>query len=87
MNETCGSAALTSAPQVQQECARDMQAPMPVAPRNQCRDASIRKVANGFILQVGCQTFVSRTWEEASVGLAEYWKDPVAAERKYCAAQ
>ena len=51
------------------------------------RQATINKVANGFIVTVGCQTFVSRTWEEVSTGLSEYYKDPRAAEKKYCAAQ
>jgi hypothetical protein len=55
-------------------------------PAIQHSDAKISKVANGFILKIGCQTFVSRTWEEASEGLAMYWKDPIAAQRKYCAA-
>jgi hypothetical protein len=52
---------------------------------NNFREATIRKVANGFIVKVGCQTFVSKTWSEVSDGLAEYWIDPVAAEKKFCA--
>jgi hypothetical protein len=51
------------------------------------RDVSIKKVANGFVLIIGCQTFVAKTWDEASDGLRDYWKDPVAAEKKYCAAR
>ncbi len=46
-------------------------------------EVTIRKVANGFTLQFGCQTFVAKTWEEASEGLAEYWKDPEAARKRY----
>lgn len=45
--------------------------------------ARIEKVANGFIVVVGCRTFVAASWEEASKGLALYWKDPIAAEKKY----
>lgn len=50
-----------------------------------CRDAVIKKVTNGFIVNIGCQTFVSKDWQEISDGLAEYWKDPIAAEKKFCA--
>lgn len=44
----------------------------------------IKKVANGFVLEVGCKILVAKTWEEASEGLSLYWTDPVAAEKKYC---
>ena len=54
--------------------------------RPEARDVNIKKVANGFIVNIGCQTFVTKTWLEASTGLAEYWTDPVAAEKKFCAA-
>jgi hypothetical protein len=50
------------------------------------REVTTRKVANGFIVKIGCQTFVAKTWNEVSLGVAEYWKDPIAAERKFCAA-
>lgn len=43
----------------------------------------IDKATNGFVLQIGCCTFVAKTWGEASAGLDDYWKDPVAAEKKY----
>ena len=43
----------------------------------------ITKVANGFCLQIGCKTFIAKTWLEASTGLAEYWQDPGQAEKKY----
>lgn len=43
----------------------------------------IKKVINGFIVHVGCKTFVSNSWKEVSKGLEEYWKDPAAAEKKY----
>lgn len=44
---------------------------------------TITKVANGFCLQIGCKIFVAKTWVEASTGLADYWADPIAAEKKY----
>lgn len=50
-------------------------------------DVCITRVANGFILHVGCRTFVGTTWEEVSAGLALYWRDPEEAQRKYCGAQ
>ena len=43
----------------------------------------IEKVANGFIITVGCKTFVAETWAAVAGGLAEYWEDPMKAERKY----
>lgn len=55
----------------------EMRPPLPVNP------VQIEKVANGFVLRVGCKTFVAKTWKEASVGLLDYWNDPVAAEKKY----
>lgn len=58
--------------------------PQPTGPRH--RDVQIKRVANGFVLNIGCQTFVAKTWDDASDGLRDYWKDPVAAEKKYCAA-
>ena len=50
---------------------------------NSCRQVKINKVANGFVLKIGCQTLVAKTWEEASKGLAEFWEDSAAAEKKY----
>lgn len=45
--------------------------------------AIIEKVNNGFIVKVGCATFVSQTWTEASEVLGLYWKDPQKAMEKY----
>lgn len=44
----------------------------------------IRKVANGFIVTIGCKTLVAETWDEVSRGLKLYWDDPVGAEKQYC---
>jgi hypothetical protein len=66
--------------------------PMPTCPTEAPQaisvhhDAVIKKVANGFIVKVGCKTLVAREWKEVATGLGEYWKDPLAAEKKYCAA-
>lgn len=51
---------------------------------NRWRDVKICKVANGFILHIGCQTFVAKDWYEAYTGLGEYFSDPIKAEKKYC---
>lgn len=48
-----------------------------------CYDAEIKKVANGFVIKVGCKTFVAKNWQETSDGLSEYWKNPREAEKKY----
>lgn len=49
----------------------------------QARPVIIKKVANGFVLEIGCSTFVAKSWSEAATGLGEYFTDPVAAEKKY----
>lgn len=74
-------------------CATQCEAPTPlnapigrgglVAPAPEHYEVNIRKVENGFVLQFGCKTFVAQNWEEASTGIAEYWKDPRGAQKKY----
>ena len=44
----------------------------------------ISKVANGFIIRVGCKTLVALDWSVVAGGLELYWKDPRAAEELYC---
>lgn len=44
---------------------------------------TIKKVDNGWIIKIGCATFVSRSWEEVNKELGLYWNDPNAAKRKY----
>ena len=58
----------------------DCQAEQPSSPL--C-DVNISKVSNGFIVIVGCATFVSQDWREIADGLALYWKDPAKAQEKY----
>ena len=43
----------------------------------------IIKVENGFIVNIGCKTFVARSWAQVSDGLIDYWDDPAVAEKKY----
>lgn len=47
-------------------------------------DVQVKKVSNGFIIQVGCKTFVTKTWDEAAIGIAMYFDDPKAARQKFC---
>lgn len=44
----------------------------------------IDKVANGFVIEIGCKKFVAEKWDDLAKKLAEYWRDPVAAKKKYC---
>jgi hypothetical protein len=46
-------------------------------------DVQIKKVSNGFIAQVGCKTFVAKTWAELAAALSIYWKDPQKARRMF----
>ena len=48
------------------------------------QDVRITKVENGFIVFVGCKQFVSESFTEVSKGLELYFKDPRAAQEKYC---
>lgn len=43
----------------------------------------IGKVSNGFIVKVGCQTFVSNKWEEVAEGLGLLFSKPEEAIKKY----
>ena len=52
-----------------------------VTPTN--HQVKIDKVANGFIVEIGCKKFVAEDWKSLAIKLGEYWKDPVAAEKKY----
>jgi len=44
---------------------------------------SIQKVTNGFVIQVGCQTFVALDWKDVSEGVELYFADQKAAMDKY----
>lgn len=55
----------------------------PVLP-NSTPDVIIKKVCNGFIIKVGCKTFVEKDWSKVADGLVLYWKNPSEAEKKFC---
>lgn len=44
----------------------------------------IQRVANGFIVRIGCKTFVGNKWSEVASGLNFYWENPEAAQKEYC---
>jgi hypothetical protein len=47
------------------------------------RKVVIKKVHNGWIITIGCATFVETDWKKVCNALKEYWDDPVKAEKKY----
>jgi hypothetical protein len=47
-------------------------------------EIKIKKVNRGFIVEVGCQTFVFENEKKMFDAMVEYWKEPAAAEAKYC---
>jgi len=53
-------------------------------PESTIQKVKIEKVSNGFIVKVGCKTFVETTWDKVSKALDLYWKDPAKAEKRYC---
>jgi hypothetical protein len=48
------------------------------------RKVVISKVENGFMVIVGCKTFVAYTWDEVSTGVDMYFRNPISAEAFYC---
>ena len=47
-------------------------------------DVIIKKVENGFIVHVGCKTFVATNWPDVSDGIGLYFTSPDEARKKYC---
>jgi hypothetical protein len=43
----------------------------------------ITKAENGFIVRVGCKTFVFMDWSMVSTALDLYWRDPKKAVELY----
>ena len=79
MNEDCGG--------MDQTCeAEQVDTPRGVGvlqENQQFHEARIDKVANGFIVKVGCQRFVALNFEDVLTGLREYYENPIEAEKKY----
>jgi len=44
---------------------------------------TIEKLDRGFSVVIGCKKIAVTSWDELSKGLAEYFDNPVAAEKKY----
>lgn len=60
--------------------------PMPEEAREDCSknyDVNIREVENGFIVNVGCKTFVIKTLKELLNGLETFYIDFEKAKETY----
>ena len=70
-------------------CDAQSNGPVEVAPEcdregvNDRMEVRINRVENGFIVHVGCKTFVAHTWDEVSDGLYLFYEDPRAAYDKF----
>ena len=51
--------------------------------RSEKCEVTIRKVENGFIVNVGCKIFVATKWEDVVSGVGLFFKDAEAAYKKY----
>jgi len=49
----------------------------------QIKIVTIQPAENGFIVIVGCKTFVAESWEKVNEGLELHYRDPKAAYKKY----
>ncbi len=58
--------------------------PLGMARKNEWREVGILKVENGYVVHVGCKTFVFEKWVDAIQTISDYWNNPKAAEKKYC---
>lgn len=60
------------------------QTALPEIPVGGHEPVSIRKATNGFIVDVGCRTFVATTFEDVVDGLRLFYTDRKEAVKKYC---
>jgi len=44
---------------------------------------TIQKVANGFLITVGCKIFVFESFDSMLMAVGDYFTDPEKAEKKY----
>jgi len=58
--------------------------PVMAIPASPYQTVGITKVSNGFIVYVGCKTFIAKTWTDVSEALALYYNNPEEARAKYC---
>lgn len=66
-------------------CQEELPTPMPVDMNANLAqyDVNIKHVHNGFIVQVGCQTFVFETFDKMAKYMAIYYNDPQGAYEKH----
>lgn len=58
--------------------------PLPAEPSIEDYEVKLRKVENGFIIHIGCKTFVENDFDKLSKGLKFFFEDPQRAYKKYC---
>lgn len=46
-------------------------------------EVNIKKVENGFIVKIGCKTFVSTSWNEICVEVGAYFANPYKAQEEW----
>ena len=69
-----------------EEVCRDESMPMPVMDMNDKLaqyDVTIKHVHNGFIVNVGCQTFVFESFDKMTTYMAMYYDDPRGTYEKH----
>jgi len=44
----------------------------------------IQQVENGFLVTIGCKSFVFSNMEDVVTGVSMYFRDPEQARKKYC---
>jgi len=65
-----------------QICASELHAEMPGGVATH-KDVAIVKAVNGWIIRVGCKTFVTTDWDFLQRELKEYYDNPIKAEGKW----
>lgn len=67
------------------QCIAETPGAIPTEPcRPETHEMQVKEVENGFVVRVGCKHFVALSWDELAGKLGEYFKDPIAARKKYC---
>jgi hypothetical protein len=70
---------------VEEECQQEEPVPMPVDMNANLAhyEVSIKHVHNGFIVSVGCQTFVFESFDKMAKYMAIYYNDPQGTIEKH----
>ena len=70
---------------VEEECQQEEPVPMPVDMNDKLAhyEVNIKHVHNGFIVSVGCQTFVFESFDKLAKYMAIYYNDPQGTYEKH----